>query len=368
LKSEQNIPPLKGIKVLDLSRLLPGPLCSLFLADLGAEVIKIEDPILGDFSRKFPPIKDKNSWSYLLINRNKKVKYFNLKDDNDRKNFLELTKDVDVLLEGFRPGVTKRLGVDYEAICKINPKIVYCSLTAFGQTGPLKDKAAHDINILGLSGLLDQMKRKGEPPTWGNIQWADTAGGGLHACIGILAALFGSKIHGIGRYVDISMLDGLISLSPFLFAGLQANGKLASRSQDFLSGAAPFYRVYETNDQKFMALGAIEKKFWIEFCKGIEREDLIELHDSRLYSDESLHQAIEKAIRKCTQSEWVAKFEAIDACFTPVLPMDETILHPQVLERSMVIESIHPTDGEFKQFALPIKMSDFKFMEYLPAP
>ena len=367
MKTESNIPPLKGIKVLDLSRLLPGPFCSLILADLGAEVIKIEDPLIGDFSRKFPPIKNKNSWSYLLINRNKKVEYFNLKNDSDRNNFLELVKSADVLLEGFRPGVTKRLGVDYDIIRKINPKIIYCSLTAFGQTGPLKDKAAHDINVLGLSGLLDQMRKEGDCPRWGNIQWADTAGGGLHACIGILAGLLSSKIHGIGRYIDISMLDGTLSLAPFLLSELQANNQLLNRSEGFLNGGVPFYRIYETKDRKFMALGAIEKKFWRAFCEGVGREDLISYHgNEKLY--QGLHEICEKTILNKTQNEWEFQFNDIDACFTPVVPLDEALLTTQVLERSMVIESNHPIDGKIKQFALPIKMSDFIFKEYLPAP
>ena len=181
--------PLDGVKILDLTRLLPGPLASMYLADLGAEVIKIEDPEIGDYARQIPPMKEKSSWNFLMMNRNKKSVTLNLKQSADKEKFLNLVKSADVVMESFRPGICAKLGIDYEVCKAINPRIVFCSLTGYGQTGPYKNKAGHDINYLGYAGILDQMGKK-DSPNLINFQIADIAGGTLTSCIGILAALF----------------------------------------------------------------------------------------------------------------------------------------------------------------------------------
>ncbi|MGH8482486.1 MAG: CaiB/BaiF CoA transferase family protein, partial [Nevskiaceae bacterium] len=247
-------PLLSGVRVLDLSRLLPGPFCSLYLAQLGAEVIKIEEPGGGDYARESREL-------FAQVNRGKKSVTLDLRQAADVAKFKELVATADIVLESFRPGVMDRLGCGYEELRRINAKLVYASLTGYGQTGPYRDWAGHDLNYLAIAGALDQFGNAGGGPAQINLQVADLAGGGLTCVIGILAALHGARASGAGSFVDVSMTDGSAAMQVIALASLREHGRSFPRGADILSGALPNYSVYKCRDGKYLAVGALEPKF-----------------------------------------------------------------------------------------------------------
>ena len=271
--------PLADIRVLDLTRLLPGPVCSLHLADMGADVIKIEDPERGDYSRHrrgdvsagLAPVFDQ-------INRNKRSLKLNLKQPEGVLAFMDLVAEAHVVMEGFRPGVMTRLGIDFPQVRDRNPAIVFCAISGYGQDGPLRDVAGHDINYCGYAGVLHQCGARDGPPSPPNFQIADLLGGTLCAVMGILAALVDAQRCGKGRYLDVSMTDCTLAHSVVAFARVHAEGEARARGRDALSGGLPCYGVYETSDGRYMALGALEAKFWQAFCEAVARPDLAEHH------------------------------------------------------------------------------------------
>ncbi|HWN97786.1 MAG TPA: CaiB/BaiF CoA-transferase family protein, partial [Blastocatellia bacterium] len=265
---------LDGIRILDLSRMLPGPYCSMMLGDLGAEVIKVEEPRIGDPTRHTRPLVNGQSAAFALVNRNKKSIAIDLKQPDGRDLFLKLASTADCVLEQFRPGVVERLGIGYPAVSEINPRIVYCSLTGFGQDGPHRDRSGHDLNYLALSGVLGLTTDERGKPVIPGVQVADLAGG-MIAAFAILAALLARERTGRGQYVDVSMFDVMVSMLPVPAAHHFAGKTMPVGGKYVLSGAYPFYSVYETSDQEFMTLGALEPKFWANFCKTVGREDLI---------------------------------------------------------------------------------------------
>lgn len=332
--------PLEGITVLDLSRLLPGPLCSGWLAELGAEVIKIEGPE-GDLSRQHAPLKDGTSVSFQQLNHAKEVRTFNLKDEKGRESFLKLTEKADVLIESFRPGVMKKLGVGFEEVKKHNSTIVYLSLTGFGQDGKLSNFAGHDINFMALSGMLDQID--GLP----NIQFGDIAGGSLTAAFAVMVGLFHSKIKGIAKYLDVSMFDSLFSLNPLLVSQVLNGVKSPAIGNDTLSGKFPNYNIYETKDLKKVAIGAYEKKFWANFCEKVSKPQWLERQwDSALRLD------VAKVIVTKSRDEWREIFDTKDSCITPVLTLNEAIEQRHVKDR----EIFKINDQGLKYPALPFKI------------
>lgn len=336
---------LDGIKILDLSRLLPGPYCTMLLADLGCEVIKIEEPHTGDYMRWIPPFINGESARFLSVNRNKKSMTLNLKTEKGREIFFELVKRSDVVIESFRPGTLQKLEIDYEKAQKINAGIIYCSITAYGQDGPYKGRAAHDINITALGGALSITENHAIP----GIQIADTTSG-LLACVAILSALITREKTKKGQHLDISMLDGLVSLLS-LHAGEYFATNISPVPEKMpLSGGLACYNVYETKECKSVALGAIEPKFWIEFCKVVGREDLI---PEQLSEDqEPLKKILRDIFRKKTQKEWLNTLQ--DVC-TPVNSLEEVFADPQVLFRDMLSEVNHPAAGVIKQVGIPVK-------------
>jgi alpha-methylacyl-CoA racemase len=360
--------PLAGIKILDLTRLLPGPLATLYLADMGAEVIKIEDPGIGDYARRLPPLKNKTSYAFLMLNRNKKSVTLDLRDPADQRKFHEMAWSCDAVVESFRPGVALKLNADYGTLKKLNPKLVYCSLTGYGQTGPLRNQAGHDLNYLSLSGLLDQIGTEKTGPLPINFQIADLAGGSLTAGMAILAGLLKAARTGEGAYIDVAMLDGTLALTPVLLAGYSARGKAPKRGRELLSGGSPFYQVYETKDGRHMALAALELKFWRNFCQAIGRPEWVKKHGWRLTPNQPIEKELRRLFKRKTQKQWVALLENADACCTPVLRIEEALIHPQIAARSMVLECAHPTEGMVRQYALPIKWSDWEFTNPEPAP
>lgn len=351
--------PLTGIKILDLTRLLPGPMCTLHLADMGAEVIKIEELSVGDYARLMPPMQDKNSIFFHAVNRNKRSIAIDLTKEEGRKIFLKLAETADIVVESFRPGIVNKLGIDYDTLKKINPKLIYCAITGYGQTGPYRDKAGHDINFCAYSGVLD---RKGEFPFISNFQIGDIAGGSLNAAMGILAALVQQKMTGEGQYIDVSILDGIIAHTTIELS------QLNNDVQGFLTGALPCYSIYETADKKFMAVGAFEFKFWERFCKAIERDDLVMFHMVIGEDAEKTYNEVAVIFKSNTHQFWTDKFKNIDCCVSPILSLKETLNNEQVKARNMLEIHKYPDEGEVKQFGLPIKFSSFKFEVEMPAP
>lgn len=332
-------------RILDLSRLLPGPYCSMLLADLGCEVIKIEEPHTGDYSRWMPPFINGESARFLFVNRNKKSMTLNLKAEKGMEIFLKMVKDADVVLESFRPKTMERLGIGYGDALKVNPRIIYCSITAYGQDGPYAEKAAHDINITGIGGVLSITKDRALP----GVQVADMTGG-LLACIGILRGLIEREETGKGMHVDISMLDGVVSL-----LSIHAGEYFATRVSPVpekmaLSGGLACYNVYETRDGRFITLGALEPKFWNEFCTRARREDLIpqQFHEDQ----DTIKKELREIFMQKNQEEWLNLLH--DVC-TPVNALEEVFKDPQVVHRGMRCEVEHPKAGMIEQVGIPVK-------------
>jgi len=266
---------LHGVKVLDLTRLLPGNFCTLLLADYGAEILKIEDTDRGDYGRWYPPRVKEQSALFIGLNRNKRSMKLNLKTDKGRGIFMQLVETSDVIVESFRPGVVDRLGIGYDAVRKVNQEIIYCSISGFGQDGPYRDKVGHDINYIGIGGILGITGQRGGSPVVPGTQVADIGAGGMMAVIGVLVALVHRQNTGKGQYIDISMLDGIVSWLSLSASKYFVDGEIPCREGMMLNGQYPCYRVYKTKDGKYLTIGALEKRFWENLCRALEREDLI---------------------------------------------------------------------------------------------
>lgn len=351
--------PLTGVKILDLTRLLPGPMCTLHLADMGADVLKIEELSIGDYARLMPPMQNKNSVFFHAVNRNKRSIAIDLTKEEGRLLFLKLSETADIIVESFRPGVVNKLGIDYETLKKNNPKLIYCSITGYGQTGPYRDKAGHDINYCAYTGVLD---RKEEQPFIPNFQIADVVGGSLNAAMGILAALVQQKMTGEGQYIDVSIMDGILAHAT------PALAQVDHGEHGFLTGALPCYSIYETSDKKFMALGALEFKFWERFCKAINRADLVIFHMVAEEQAQKVFAEVSAIFESNTQQFWTDKFKDIDCCVSPILTLKESLDNEQVKARNMVQIKNYPDEGEVLQFGLPLKFSSFEFEVEMPAP
>jgi crotonobetainyl-CoA:carnitine CoA-transferase CaiB-like acyl-CoA transferase len=335
----------------------------MMLADLGAEVIKIEEPKIGDPTRKSPPMVDGHSAPFAQVNRNKKSIALDLKHAQGREIFLKLAATADVLIEQFRPGVVDRLGINYAAVAEINPRIVYCALTGFGQDGPHRERSGHDLNYLALSGVLGLTTDDHGKPVIPGVQVADLAGG-MIAGFAILAALLARERTGRGQYVDVSMFDVMVSMLPIPAAHHFAGSTIPVGGKYVLSGAYPFYNVYETSDGKFMTLGALEPKFWANFCRKVDREDLVARQFDAGERRVNLFEEVRKIFKSRPQSEWVALMRDADCCCEPVLSMSEAFEHAQTRAREMVRQSACVTD----QLGFSYKLSDTPPSEESQAP
>jgi crotonobetainyl-CoA:carnitine CoA-transferase CaiB-like acyl-CoA transferase len=369
--------PLEGIRVLDLSRLLPGGFCSLLLADFGAEVLKVEDTGMGDYVRWSPPYYDgahetARSALFLSLNRNKRSIRLDLKTDGGREALLRLVREYDVLLESFRPGVLDRLGVGYERMRAENPGIVYCAISGYGQGGPKRDASGHDMNYLGLIGLLGLTGASGGEPVQAAGQIADIGGGGLMAAFGILAALrerdgaspqpaapgraacAGNHGSGEGQFVDVSMTDGALSWLAMVAATYFADGVVPRRGELPLAGALVCYRPYECADG-WVTLGALEPKFWQAWCRGVGRDELIGAQFERPGSD--AHAQVCEIFRGRTREQWEAFAREHDCCLEPLLELDEALASELVREREMVVEIEQPgAERPVRLLGLPVKL------------
>lgn len=360
--------PLEGVRVLDLTRLLPGPMASLHLADLGADVIKIEAPVDGDYARWMGPLKKTQSGWFLALNRNKRSVVLDLKSSTGKQAFLDLVASSDAVLEGFRPGVMQRLGLSFAELSDINPKVVLCSISGYGQSGPYRDKAGHDINYCALTGVLEQSGSRGAPPAPGNFQLADLAGGTLSAVMGILAALYSVARGGRGRHVDVAMADCVGAHAVMPLAELQAHGSTAPRGDGFLSGQLPNYGVYRTKDDHFIAVGALEAQFWARLCIAIGAE---ELRDVTLDDADECRRARQKTatiFASQTRDFWCEKLTDVDCCAGPVLTLAEAMQDAHMVSRGLYFTADHPLEGSVTQCACPIKMSDYEFRLRRHAP
>ena len=346
---------LQGIRVLDLTRLLPGPYCSMILADFGAEVIKVEQPGEGDYARGYHPVVNGMGYRYIMLNRNKKSLSLDLKTTEGKEIFYQLVKNADVVMEGFRPGVMKRLGVDYDTIKAINPKIIFCSMTGFGQTGPYTFEAGHDLNYVSLAGITSLTGERDGRPHIPGIQIADISGG-LMAALGIMIALNSRHLTGAGQYIDISLFNAALAMLPADASLYFGNGQIPQRGESRLIGLLPNYSIYKTKDNRYMAVGALEKKFWTNFCRVVHREDLIDAIDDKQRHHE-LFGLLDAIFAGKTLQEWEALLEGKDTCVTPVKNLDEVFADPHVKANEMVIEVSDERLGLHKHIGIPIKLS-----------
>ena len=351
---------LEGVRVLDLSRLLPGGFCSLLLADFGADVLKVEDTGLGDYVRWAAPHVEgvppsAGSALFLALNRNKRSLRVNLKSEPGRELLLRLAREHDVLLESFRPGVMERLGVGYERLHQENPRLVYCAITGYGQDGPYRDRSGHDMNYLGLVGLLGLSGDADGPPTQAAGQIADLGGGALMAAFGILAALRERERSGQGQLVDVSMADGALSWLGMVAARTFAEGCAPARGGLELAGSLVCYRPYECADG-WVTLGALEPKFWRAWCEGVEREDLLERQFDAPGS--ATHDEVRAIFAGRTREQWQRFASEHDCCLEPVLDLDEALASELVRAREMVVELEQPgATGPVRLLGVPVKLS-----------
>src|SRR5256885_8053335 len=325
--------PLTGIRGLDLTRLLPGAYCTLLLDDMGADVIKVEEPETGDYMRWTPPLVDGQSALFNAINRNKRSITLNLKADVGRELLLRLVEGADVLVEGNRPGVMERLGIGWEIVHARNPRLVMCSITGYGQDGPFSSRAGHDLNYMATAGGLGLNGERDGPPVPPSVQVADIGGGGLQPAVAILGAVLGVARGGGGRWIDASMTDGVVSWLAMAFAAREA-GEPVLRGDQRLAGRYACYRVYACKEGGYYSVAALEGKFWRALCGALERPDLIEQQYSE---DASTQIALEEIFASRTRREWQEKLAALDACCEPVLEVDEVRHQPQIAARQLFL-------------------------------
>ncbi|HVP04587.1 MAG TPA: CaiB/BaiF CoA-transferase family protein [Dehalococcoidia bacterium] len=346
--------PLEGIRVLDMSGLAPGPYCTMLLGDLGADVIVVEATpgagrrmeTGGGARAAFDPLR-----------RNKRSIGLNLKDPQAQEAFLRLAEKADVVIEGYRPGVVKRLGVDYEAVSARNPRVVYCSLSGYGQTGPYSNLVGHDINYISLGGALGAIGWPGQPPAIPLNVIADFAGGGLYAAFAILAAVIARQTTGRGQYVDMAMSDGVTSLLAMATGQYFAGGLVPRPGADFLNGGIPAYNVYECADGKWLSIGSLEPWFWAETCKALGCEEYISHQNNREKFPE-IFDYMRRKFKEKTRDEWFEELRQFDICVGPVLSLDEVFANPHVQARQMMIELDHPELGKVKQVGIAAKFSE----------
>ncbi|EHQ91786.1 CaiB/BaiF CoA transferase family protein [Desulfosporosinus youngiae] len=351
--------PLEGLKVLDLSRYLPGPLATQILGDFGAEVIKIEDR-KGELGRYLEPMIKDTSALFYTVNRNKRSMGLDLKKPEGKEIFKKLVADADIVVDQFRPDVMNKLGLGYEVLKEINPRIIYCIITGYGLTGPMRDAAGHDLNYLNIAGVTELMGTKDGPPAMSGVQIADTAGGSMYSVIAILLALAAREKTGEGQLCDVAMMDGALSLLSYTIGEWSGgDGTLPKRGGEMLTGGYAAYNIYECKDGRHVSLAAVEDKFWASFCRKLGVDEYIPLHID-IPHQEYLQDSIRKIMLSKTRDEWVEFFSDSDLCFTPVLSLDEMVKHPQVLARDMVhtLTNFQGSGKDLVCTGVPIKLSE----------
>jgi len=362
---------LEGIKILDLAHLPPGALCTMILGDLGADVIKIEAPVGASgrgagVNASLSGVERDKQAAFDALNRNKRSIGLNLRSEKGRQIFYRLAQTTDVIVEGFRPGVVKRLGVDYEAIKTINPRVIYCSLSGYGQDGPYSSLPGHDVNYISIAGALGLLGTSDGPPIVPLNLLADFAGASLHGVIGILSALVARDKTGVGQYVDIAYTDGVMSLLTWFISNYFSSGAMFKRGETWLHGAYPYYGVYEAKDGKYVSLGCVEPWFWENLCRALGKEEYIPYHVSPEHflhkpegeKWEEISSSLKQVFLTKTRDEWFEFLTQKDVPVGKVYTLDEVFRDPQVLHRQMVVEIEHPTLGKVKQAGIAIKLSE----------
>jgi len=348
--------PLEGLKVLDLSRLLPGPYATLVLADLGAQVDKVEDPQGGDYIRHMPPMKGEVSALFLALNRNKRSVTLDLKRPQGVEAFKKLVQGYDVLVESFRPGVMDKLGLSFEALHALNPRLVYCSISGYGSTGPDRLKAGHDLDYIARSGVLAYGGQRGGAPAQPGVQIADIGGGSLFALVGILTALYERQRTGQGRFVDISMTDGSLAflhmhLAARLFLGDEAAP--LTRGVEPLNGGYPAYGVYRTKDGRYLAVGTLEPKFFDGLCQALGRPELLDGGWDVGERGQKTRKALEAIFETEPLAHWVELFARHDLCVEPVREGDEVLEDPQLKARGLFVKQ-----GDVTHLRTPLNLGE----------
>ncbi len=358
-------PPLAGIKVLDLTKLAPGPFCTMILGDLGADVIRVEEPgpptgrraeQAGKAGTEGPGASFASS-PFNALNRNKRSIGLNLKSGPGREVFLRMVQRADVLVQEYRPGVAERLGIGYEQMAIRNPRMIYCAITGYGQDGPYRNLVGHDLNYIATAGVLSILGRPGQLPTIPHNLIADYAAGGMQGAIGILAALMARNRTGGGQYVDISMMDGSVALLAQTFSSFFANGRLPKPGETPLDGAIPNYNVYETKDGKIITIGAIEPWFFANLCRALGCEDFIE-HEYNSAKRAEIHEFFTRTFRTRTRDEWFEILSKTDICVGKMNTLDEVESDPQVRARKMIVELDGPDGLKVKQVGISVKLSE----------
>jgi alpha-methylacyl-CoA racemase len=354
---------LDGIKILELARVAPAEMPGMMLADMGAEVLKIETPGHAEAN----DAQAERRAAFAFVNRNKRSMTLNMKAPEGQEVFRALAAHADVIVEGFRPGVMKRLGADYETIRAFNPRVVYCSLSGFGQDGPYRDYPAHDMNYLSLAGVLGLIGEADRKPAIPLNLVADYAGASLHGALGIMLALFARERTGRGQHVDVSYLDTALSLlaaTPnmrFFFS----DGLAPRRGAGFLGGSYPYYAIYETRDGKLLTIGCTEPWLWENFCKAIGRPDFVrfarksdQFVRAANAEEDAARREIEAIIKTRDRDDWYEYLAKADVCVGKVYDPEEVVRDPQVLHRNMVVDVDHPKHGSVRQFGTAIKLSE----------
>lgn len=339
--------------MLDFSTLLPGPFASMQLADLGADVIRVEAPHRPDSVRQMPPFDGEVSAWHGVLNRSKRSLALDLKKPQAVEIVKRLVRTHDIVLEQFRPGVMDRLGIGYEALKTVNPAVIYCAITGYGQTGPYRQRAGHDINYLALAGVASHTGRQSPLPL--GLQVADVGAGSYGALVGILAAVIHRQTTGKGQFVDVSMLDGTLYWNALAASTYFVGGVDPTWEDQQLNGGS-YYDYYQTNDGRFISVGSLEPKFWEAFCAAIHRPDLIEM-GNQPEAQLRLKVEIQKTIGEKSLAEWIEIFSQVDACVEPVLTVSEAVNHPQIQARGMVVNVPKPDGSTQPQIGTPLKFS-----------
>lgn len=349
---------LNGLKILDFSSLLPGPLATMMFADLGAEVIHIESERRVDLMRIMPPYdEDRESYIHQHLNRSKKSLQINLKSDEGTDIIKKLVQDYDIVIEGFRPGVMKRLGIDYETLRRINPRLIYCAITGYGQTGPYALRPGHDNNYLSLGGVLDHSRLKDKKPVAMGIQIADIAGGTMHAAVGILAAALHREKTGEGKFIDVSMTDAMFAMNALYGAQYFGSGRAPQPEEEILNGGT-FYDYYRTKDGRYFSVGSLEPQFRKLLCEALDIPELIDsTFNGSAYTQQRFKEAVKDAFCSKTFNQWLEIFnEDFHGCVEPVLTFDEACEHPQIQSRNMVVDIPKPDGTTQRQIGTALKI------------
>jgi crotonobetainyl-CoA:carnitine CoA-transferase CaiB-like acyl-CoA transferase len=358
--------PLNGIRVLDLTTLYPGPLATMILADLGAEVIRIEHPDHPDKVHLLPPFLGSESAAYLTLNRSKRSLALDIRKDEGRKVFYDLVRRADVVVEQFRPGVIDDIGIDYGKAVTFNPRIIYLSITGFGQDGPYRQTAAHDINYISLTGLLAQIKKENQPVLPG-FQMADVAGGAYMAVISCMVALWHREKTGKGQRVDVAIADAIMPLLTLQLSQYWGS-EGGSQVTNLFDGSFPFYGVYECADGKHVSLGALEQKFWVNFCQMVNKPEWLSSQFATGEEGVRVRGEIAALFKQKPRDEWLKLTEVHDICLSPIHELEDLEKHPQMRSRQMIIETEYGDGLKLKGIGVPIKFSDSQPDKPGPAP